>query len=180
MKRVLIVTLALLMFAAIASAHDGMGGQGVPPPGMGMDGGFGRGGELIVGADGTVYVAKTTGTSGAYTATVTAVSTTGATVWTATLPTGARGLLVSGTNLITHSETTATDGSITTTLTAISTVSGSVAWTKTISGHAAPAGTFNGGTYLVVVVPAATNGGAATRSLVAVGNDGMTLWTISI
>jgi hypothetical protein len=183
MKRLSIVTLALLMLAAVASAHDG-GGQGAPPlpPGMdlGMGGDFGHGGGLIVGSDGTVYISKTTGTSGAFTTTVTAVRTTGTTAWTATLPSGARGLLLSGNNLITSSETVATDGSVTTTLTAISTASGSTAWTKTISGRAEPAGTFNGGTYVVVVVPATTSGGTATRSLVALGNDGSTLWTISL
>jgi len=179
MKRVSIVALALLTFAAVASAHDGMSLQGAPPPGMEMDGGFG-GGDLIVGSDGTVYLAKTTRTNGAYTTTVTAVSTTGATAWTATLPAGARGLALSGNNLITATETTATDGSVTTTLTAISTFSGSVTWTKTISGRAALGGMFNGGTYFVLVVPAATSGGTATRSLVAIGSDGTTLWTISI
>lgn len=179
MKRLLIITLALLLVAAVASADHG-GGPGAPPPGFGQGDGFGPGGDLLVGSDGTVYLAKTTGSSGSYTTTVTAVRSTGTTAWTATLPSGAHRFVLSGTNLITASETKNSDGTFTSTITAISTSSGSTAWTKTFSGRADVAGTFNGGTYVVVVVPATTSGGTATRSLVALGNDGSTLWTISI
>ena len=49
-----------------------------------------------------------------------------------------------------------------------------------IAGAALELRPFNNGTYAVVVTPAATTGGTATRSLVAIGNDGSILWTLAL
>jgi hypothetical protein len=43
-------------------------------------------------------------------------------------------------------------------------------------GELAP---FNGGTYVFVTVPATTSGGSAMHSIVAVDNNGNTLWTVT-
>jgi len=44
-------------------------------------------------------------------------------------------------------------------------------------GELAP---FNGGTYVFVTVPATTSGGSVTPSIVAVDNNGTTLWTVTL
>lgn len=179
MKRVWIAVLALSLAtgAAFAQGHGGGPGEHGAGPGDG-----GPGGHLIVGSDGTVYITHTTVDTSTRTSTttVTAIKSSGATAWTATLPANARGLTLSGANLITAVEVRASDGSVTTTLTAISAATGAGAWTKTINGAVEDLTPFSGGTYAVVVVPATTSGGTATRSLVAIGNDGSTLWTVNL
>jgi len=169
MKRASILAVAaLLLITGVAVAdHGGPGGPGGPGPDFG--------GGAIVGSDGTIYITSESSSN----ETVTAISSTGAKKWTATLTAHAR-LLLSDGNLLQASETRNSDGTFTTTLTAISTASGSTAWTKTVSGRITELIPFNGGTYAFVVLPATTSGGTATRSLVAYGNDGSVLWTVAL
>ena len=162
MKKIAVLFVALFMIAAMASAQHGGGPQ------HGPEGEHGPGGAAIVGSDGTLYLAN--GTS------ITAVRSTGTVAWTAT---AAGHVTLSDGNLIVESATRATDGTVTTTLTAISTVSGATAWTKTITGHV-ELFAFNGGTYALVIVPAATSGGTATRSLIGISNSGATLFTLAL
>ena len=171
MKRVLITTLALTMLAMVASANEG-GGRG--PEGFG-------GGDAIVASNGTIFVTSSTIDTGTRTSTTTikAISSSGALLWTASLSNAGR-LELSGSNLIASNETRASDGTVSTTLTAVSTSSGSVAWTRTLTGRVTSLEPFSAGTYAIVVVPATTSGGSATRSLVAIGNDGSVLWTVSL
>ena len=176
MKRVLIVLFAVSLATGIAFANE-HGGAGGPGPDNG-----GPGGNLLVGSDGTVYVTHTVVDTSTHTSTttVTAIRSTGATAWSVTLPTNAGHLTLSGSNLIAVHGVRASDGTVTTTLTAISAATGATAWTKTINGEVTDLTPFSGGTYAVVVVPPTTSGGTATRSLVAIGNDGSTLWTVAL
>ncbi|MCU1244611.1 MAG: hypothetical protein JWN02_521 [Acidobacteria bacterium] len=188
MKRLLIAVFAMTLVAGAAAANEGHGGG--PGPGNNGPADLGRdGGEhgAIVGSDGTVYVVKATSTTTNGSTTVTrqvvAIRSTGTTAWTVTLPAGARDLELSGSNLLTVTESSTTTGGITTatsTLTAISTNSGATAWTRTIDGRVGELTPFSGGTYVFVTKPATTSGGSATHSLVAVGNDGAVLWTVSL
>ena len=165
MKKTSVIAFVLfLLVASLASAQHRGGGPG------GDRGPGGPEGHAIVGSDGTLYLETSTG--------ITAVRPTGTTAWTATID--ARGFVLSGSNLIAATRTEATDGTISTTLTAISTNSGAVAWTRTLAGNAGELRPFSGGTYVFVVVPPATSGGTATRSLVAIGNDGSVLWTLAL
>jgi len=171
MKRVLIITFAM-MLAAVGAFAQGHG----PDHGPGGPGG-GFGGPAIISSDGTVYVTKASATTGSVD--VVAIRSTGAVAWTATIADRGR-LLLSDGNLLSASDAKNADGTFTTTITALSTASGTVAWTKDFAGHAEPIGAFSGGTYLSVVVPAATSGGTATRSLVALSNSGAVLWTTAL
>lgn len=171
MKRLAVVFLSMFMIASVAGAQGHGGGpQGERAGGPGAEGGPGH---ALVGTDGTIYIPTVTVDSTANTAStkIVAVHPSGATAWTATLNTAAH-LTLSGTNLIAESSTRATDGTVTTTLTAISTASGSTVWTKTIPGRVELV-PFSGGTYAFV-----NNGG--TRSLVGIGNDGSTLFTLAL
>src|SRR5260370_33522195 len=163
MKRILITTVAITLLAAIASAN----GPGHGPEGYGDDAG------AIVASNGTIFVTSSTIDTGTRTSTTTikAISSSGALLWTASLSNAGR-LELSGSNLIASNETRASDGTVSTTLTAVSTSSGSVAWTRTLTGRVTSLEPFSAGTYAIVVVPAATSGGSATRSLVDIGNDG--------
>ena len=171
MKRVLAATFALLLTATIAGANDhGASGRGPD---------FGPGGDLIVASDGTIFLTTTTVSAGVATTQVRAVTSSGTAAWTITVN-GRGRLVLSGNNLIAGSETTASDGSVSSTLTAYSTTTGSVSWTRTLTGLVAELVPFSGGTYAIVVTPSATSGGTATRSLVALGNDGSVLWTLAL
>lgn len=177
MKKVLTLIFAISMIAGAALAEGHGGGPG-GPGGFGAPGGGPEGG-LLVGADGTVYLTTTTVSSGAATTTIKAVRSTGATAWTATINT--RGHLeLSDGNLLYVTESTAADGAVTSTINAINTTTGAAAWTRALGGRLMELRPFNNGTYAVVVTPAATNGGTATRSLVAIGNDGSILWTLAL
>jgi hypothetical protein len=180
MKKAVVAAFALALAAAVAVANDHHGGMGPGGPGMGGHDGFG--GPVLVSSSGTAFVESATRDSaGNETVTVTAISPSGTKAWTATLPSGSHGRLVlSGSNLITQSETVASDGTVTTTLTALSTATGSVAWTLTINGRVTELEPFSGGTYAVVIIPPATSGGSATRSLEAIGSSGNVLWTVSL
>jgi hypothetical protein len=173
MKRVLILTMAMMLAAvgAFAQGHGGDHGPGGP----GGEQGFG--GPAIIGSDGTVFVTKASATAGSVD--VVAIRSTGAVAWTATIADRGR-LLLSDGNLLSASSVKNADNTITSTITAISTASGTVAWTKEFAGHAELVGPFSGGTYVSVVVPAATSGGTATRSLVALSNSGAVLWTTAL
>ena len=188
MKKASLVFVALLMIASMASAQ-----HGAPPPPMGVmvgpggehgdhgpGGPGGPGGGAIVGSDGTIYISSVTVDTTANTATqkITAIRSTGAVAWTATLSSPGHAVLSDG-NLIVESQSRASDGTVTTTLTAISAATGATAWTKTITGHVAlfP---FSGGTYALVVVPPATQGGTPTRTLIGISNSGSTLFTLSL
>jgi hypothetical protein len=179
MKRILVATLALTLMTGIAYAEGGHGGGGGRGGEQGID--RGPGGDLTIGTNGTVYLTRvTTDAAGTRTAQLVAISATGATLFTAALPSGTEHVELSGSNLLTVSDTRNTDGTVTSTITAISANSGATAWTKTINGHVTSLTPFSGGTYAIVVVPPATSGAAATRSLVAIGNDGSTLWTVAL
>ncbi len=169
MKKLAVVFLSLFMIAAIAAAQ----GHGGGPRGEHGPGGP-EGGHALVGADGTIYIPTVTADSTANTAStkIVAVRPSGATAWTVTLNTLAH-LTLSGTNLIAQSSTrSSADSTVTTTLTAISTASGATVWTKTISGRVdlVP---YSGGTYAFV-----NNG--TSRSLIGIGNDGSTLFTLAL
>jgi hypothetical protein len=171
------------MVAAIAVAHDGgQGGRGGPGGGdFGIHGA--EGGELLIGSDGTAFlVSETQATSTtAGSTSVTAVSPTGAKLWSATIGAGRGRLVLSGNNLISVSVTQATTTTAaSTTLTALSTATGTQAWTLTLDGVATDLRPFSGGTYAIVVKPAATSGGTATRSLVAISGSGVVLWTVAL
>ena len=166
MKKVAVILFALFVVAAAASAQHGM----PPMGGHGPEGEHGPGGAAIVGSDGTIYLSSGT--------TITAVRSTGTVAWTATLSSGGHVVLSDG-NLIVESASRASDGTVTTTLTAISAASGATAWTKSITGHV-ELFPFSGGTYALVVVPPATAGGTATRSLIGISNSGSTLFTLAL
>ncbi|HJW92754.1 MAG TPA: hypothetical protein VJ901_03980 [Thermoanaerobaculia bacterium] len=170
MKRALIITFAITILAASgAYAQHGGPEHGEPAHGFG--------GPAIIGSDGTVYVTKASATAGSVD--IVAIRSTGAAAWTATISDRGRLLLADG-NLLSASDTRSSDGTFTSTITAISTGSGNVAWTKSFTGLAEPIGAFNGGTYVSVVVPAATQGGTATRSLVGLSDSGAVLWTTTL
>lgn len=162
MKKVLIATLTLLLVAGAAMAQRGGGDRG-------HEGGFGG---LIVASNGTVFITSVTRDSATETATttITAVSTSGAKAWTATLANGGH-LTLSGNNLL------SVDGS---TVTAINTATGATAWTLTQTGRITELEPFSGGTYAIVVTPAATSGAAATRALIAISSSGTVLWSVSL
>jgi hypothetical protein len=167
MKRSLIAV-AMMLVATFAFANGG--GHG---PGGGDnrrdDGG---GANLLVAADGTAFLIQRV--TDATTTRVVAISPSGATSWTATLPanSGHGDLVLSGTNLIAISTPRPADGTAATasTLTAISTASGAIAWTLTLPGVAQDVRPFSGGTYVIVT-------STTTRSLVAVSNSGAILFT---
>jgi hypothetical protein len=178
MKR-LIIAVAVAAFATVASANGG-GDRGHRGPGPGIDD-RGPGGNLIVAADGTVIVtsAATSGTT--TTVTAKAINASGSTAWTVTLPAGARDLELSGNLLIAETGTDATStAAAATTLTAISVSTGATAWTLTFDGHVADVHPFSGGTYVIVVSPAATSGATPVRTLKAIGPSGAILWSVTL
>ena len=177
MKRIPIAFLALMLVAGVASAHNG--GAADHGPGGPGDGGL-DGGRAIVGSDGTIYVMKAaTDAAGAKVAQIVAIRSTGTTAWTVTLATERFDAELSGSNLIVETEST-TNSVTTTTLTAYSTASGTAVWTKALDGRASRIEPFSGGTYVIVVKAATTTGGTATRTLVSLGNDGSTLWSVAL
>ena len=177
MKRILIATLAMLLTAGAALANGG-GGRGPGGPG-GPEGG-GPGGNAIVAADGTLFVTRRVVDTATNTSTtqLVAITTAGSTAWSVTLTDNGH-LRLSGSNLLSVSSSS-TDTAVTSTVTARSTATGAVAWTATLNGRVTDLEPFSGGTYAIVVTPAATTGGTATRSVVALSNSGATLWTASI
>lgn len=181
MKRILIATLAMMLTAGAALANGGGGGRGPGGgPGGHDDGGFQQGGNTIVAADGTLFVTRRVVDTATDTSTtqLVAITPAGATAWTATLTEGGH-FTLSGNNLLSVTST-ATDTAVTSTVTARSTATGAVAWTATLNGRVTDLEPFSGGTYAIVVTPATTTGGTATRSVVALSNSGATLWSAPI
>lgn len=173
MKKQLALALALLLTTTLAYARGG--GRG--PGGPGGDGGAGIG-NAIVADNGTIIVTRVVTDTATDTRTVqlVAYNSAGAQAWTATL-TDRGHLTLSGNNLLSVSEDEDAD---TSTITARAISNGAVAWTKTVTGRVTDLEPFSGGTYAIVVVPAATEGGTATRSLIAISNTGATLWTVNL
>jgi hypothetical protein len=177
MKRILIATLVMLLTAGVALAGPG-GGRGPGPGGPGPDGP--GGGNAIVLADGTLIVTRHIVDTATDTSTtqLIAITPAGTTAWTVTLADGGH-FTVSGSNLLSVTSSV-TDTAVTSTVSARSTATGAVAWTATVNGRITDLEPFSGGTYAIVVTPAATTGGTPTRSVVALSNSGATLWTLSI
>jgi hypothetical protein len=168
------VALALCLVATIAGANGP--GRGDEHAGGGPGG---PGGGLLVAADGTVYVESRVTSGTTMTDHLTAISSTGATLWTVTAPGGHATL--SGTNLlfVTHTDATSTTAA-SSTITALSATSGATAWTLPVAGIVTELRPFSGGTYAIVVTPAATTGGTATRQLIAISNSGAVLWKATL
>src|SRR5260221_3347113 len=181
LKRAVVAVVAVMMLSGVAMANGDHGGPGGPGP---SDfGGLGGPGGAIVGSDGTIYITReaATSTSSNRVFEVVAIRSTGTTAFTATLPSGARHVELSGTNLLTVTDTTASGAtSPTSEITAISAATGATAWTLNIDGRVTGIEPFSGGTYVTIVKPAATTGGAATRTLEAVSASGSVLWSVSI
>jgi outer membrane protein assembly factor BamB len=182
MKKTVIAVLALMMAATFAVA-DEHGGPGGPGPGGAGPGGFeGPGESLNVAPDGTVIITRAAASSTAANpvAEIAAIRN-GAVVWTSTLPSRRTDVELSGSQVIEVYDGTATGATTpATTLKALSVSDGTQAWTLNVTGRVSSLTPFNGGTYAVVTVPAATSGGTATRSLVAISSTGTILWTVAI
>ncbi|MEO8037006.1 MAG: hypothetical protein ABI837_21445 [Acidobacteriota bacterium] len=187
-----VLAVALTLVAAFAQAHGGPGGPGAAgamgPGGPGAagemgPGGPGRdGGEVIVAADGTAFVTQrmSTGTNTS-TEQLIAISPAGAIAWKITLDSSHHGFVLSGSNLLTVAGTAPTSTTAASSkITALSTASGATAWTLTVDGLVRELRPFNSGTYAVVVIPATTTGGTATRKLVAISNSGPVLWSVTL
>lgn len=143
--------------------------------------GFDGDGHLSVAADGTVIVtrAEASSTTATPVSEVVAIRN-GAIVWSATLPSPHSGVELSGTQVIVVTDTTATGATTpATTLTALSVSNGAQAWTLNISGRVASLTPYSGGRYAVVIIPATTTGGTATRNLVAISSSGTILSTVA-
>jgi|GEM_PF-846916 len=181
MKKAGIAVLALLMIATFAVANEHGGGPG-PAAGVAGHGPEGEGGGYLdVASDGTVIVRRAAASSTAATPVSELVAIrNGAVVWTATLPSPRTGTEISGAQVIEVIDSTATGATTpTTTLTALSIANGAQAWTLNITGRVHSLTPFNGGTYAVVIIPAATSGGTATRNLVAISSSGVITSTVA-
>jgi hypothetical protein len=179
-RKILIAVLTLTLAAGAAFAHNGGPGGG-PGGGRGdeglRDGGPG-GGNLLVGSNGTVYIVRESASS-ADTYELVGISSTGGTLFTVNIGASRQHFELSGSNLLAVAATES-NGTISSTITARSGSTGAVVWTRTLAGRVHELTPFNGGTYVVVTVPATTSGGTGTRSLVALGNDGTVLWTVAL
>lgn len=188
------------------SGNSGNGQNGGMNGGMGdMAGMVGMGNHrgLIVGTDGTVYTVRISNaatTTQTATFEVVAVRPSGTIGWTASVSTGMTFIELSGNNLLvttsphgTGMGNGQTPASVSSTLVALSTASGSAQWSLPLDGFAFDLEPFAGGTYVTVVKPTqASNtagggmhtgtgtGSYATRTLVAVGNDGKVLWSVPL
>ena len=181
MKKTGIAVLALLMIATFAVANEHGGGPG-PAAGVAGHGPEGEGGGYLdVASDGTVIItrAAASSTESNRVAELVAIRN-GAVAWTATLPSPRTDTEISGTQVIEVNEPAPASGAtVTTTLTALSLSNGAQAWTLTITGRVNRLTPFNGGTYAVVIIPAATSGGTATRNLVAISSSGVVTSTVA-
>lgn len=176
MKKTGILVLALLMTVTLAVA-DQHGGPEQGGPGRGPE----DGGHLSVAADGTVIVtrAAASSTSTNRVSEVVAIRN-GAIVWSATLPSPRTEVEISGSQVIEVIESTASGVTTpSTTLTALAVSNGAQVWTLNINGRVTDLTPFSGGTYAVVIIPATTTGGTATRNLVAISSSGTILSTVA-
>jgi hypothetical protein len=180
MKKTGIAVLALLMIAtfAVANEHGGPGGPGpAGGPGRGIEGD----GHLNVAADGTVIVRRAAASSTTATPVAEIIAIrNGAIAWSATLPSPRTEVEVSGVQVIEVTDTTASGASTPTTgLTALNVSNGAQAWTLNITGRVEDLTPYSGGTYAVVIIPATTTGGTATRNLVAISSTGVVTSTVA-
>jgi hypothetical protein len=178
MKKTAIAVLAILMIAmfAVANEHGGPG-PAAGPAGHGIEGD----GHLTVAADGTVIVrrAAASSTTANPVAEVVAIRN-GAIAWSATLPSPRTEVELSGAQVIEVTDTTASGASTPTTgLTALNVSNGAQAWTLSITGRVEELTPYSGGTYAVVIIPATTTGGTATRNLVAISTTGVITSTVA-
>lgn len=176
MKKTGIAVLALLMAATFAVAND-HGGPGGLAGGRGIEGD----GHLNVAADGTVIVrrAAASSTTANPVAEIIAIRN-GAIAWSSTLPSPRTEVEISGTQVIEVTDTTASGASTPTTgLTALNVSNGAQAWTLSITGRVEDLTPYSGGTYAVVIIPATTTGGTATRNLVAISSTGVITSTVA-
>jgi outer membrane protein assembly factor BamB len=174
MKKTAIAVMALMMAATFAVAND----HGGPGPGAGYEG---DGGYLDVASDGTVIITRATAASTRTNPAAELVAIrNGAIAWTAALPSPRTQTEISGSQVIEVIDSTATGATTpSTTLTAFSIATGAHAWTLNITGRVKSLTPFSGGTYAVVIIPAATSGGTATRNLVAISSSGVVLSTVA-
>jgi hypothetical protein len=182
MKKTGIAVLALLMVATFAVAND-HGGPGRPGPagGPGNHGPEFGGGYFDVASDGTVIItrAAASSTSANRVAEVVAIRN-GAIAWTSTLPSVRTDVEPSGTQLLEVYDSTATGATTpATTIRALSLSDGAQAWTLNITGRVENLTPFSGGTYAVVIIPATTTGGTATRNLVTINSSGVVTSTVA-
>lgn len=181
MKKKIIVVLALMMAATMAVAND----HGAPPAGPGGPGGPGRGvegdGHLSVATDGTVVVVRAAASSTTANPVAEVIAIRGGAIaWSATLASPHSDVEISGSQVIEVTDTTASGASSpTTTLTALALSNGAQAWTLNITGRVADLTPYSGGTYAVVIIPAATTGGTPTRNLVAISSSGTVTSTVA-
>ena len=181
MKKTGIAVLALLMAASFAAADDHGSGPG-------FQGGLeahgpedGEGGHIGVAPDGTAIItrAAASSTRAVPVAEIVAIRN-GAIAWTSTLPSPRTDVEVSDSQVIEVSNTAASGATTPTTgLKALAVSTGAQTWTLSITGHVNDLTPFNGGTYAVVVIPAATSGGTPTRNLVAISSSGVVLSTVA-
>ncbi|HEV7571086.1 MAG TPA: hypothetical protein VGQ21_06270 [Thermoanaerobaculia bacterium] len=179
MKKTGIALLALLMIAtfAVANEHGGPGGPSAGSGGHGIEGD----GHLNVAADGTVIVRRAAASSTTATPVAEVIAIrNGAIAWSATLPSPRTAVELSGAQVIEVTDTTASGASTPTTgLTALNVSNGAQAWTLSITGRVEDLTPFSGGTYAVVIIPATTTGGTATRNLVAISSTGVVTSTVA-
>lgn len=180
MKKAVIAVVAVLMFATFALADDHGHGPG-GPGGPGDHGGFG-GGRLEIAADGTVILTRAAAGSTASNPAYEIVAVrNGAIVWTKALSSGRTEIEISGSQVILVTDSTPTGATTPqTTLTALSTSTGAQAWTLNVPGRVTELTPYSGGTYAIVVVPPATTGGSATRSLIAISTSGVITSTVTL
>ncbi len=221
MKKTTAILFAAAMLVAQLAAAQMMGGNGGHMhgvnPGNGMGGGSGMGGTgmgigmgtvmgqaLTVGADGTVYLVRTTQSTGSTTVArqLTAIRPSGVVAWSAPIDTGMTRVKLSGDLvLVSNGGDMGMNGTMngggmnggTTnddthgSLVAYSATAGSQQWKIDIDGFVAALEPFSGGTYVSVVKPnfasngTGMNGGTVmSRTLLAVGPNGNVLWTVSL
>src|SRR5438067_2948976 len=177
MKKTGIAVLALLMIATFAVAND----HGAPGPGGPGGHGPGGGGYFDVADDGTVIITRAAASSTAASPVAEVVAIrNGAIAWTSTLPSVHTEVEPSGTQVLEAYDTTATGATTpTTTIKALSLSNGAAAWTLGITGRVENLTPYSGGTYAVVIIPATTTGGTATRNLVAISSTGAVTSTVA-
>ena len=167
------MAIAFMMFAALAFANG---------PDHGREPGGGPGG-FAVDSNGTIYLTVETAAGTSTTAptfAIKAISSSGTTLWTSASFSGEHFELVNS-NLIGVSVTRPTSTTAaSSTITALSTASGATAWTLTVDGIVTDVHPFSGGFYTVVVTPATTAGGSATRTLEAISNSGSVPWKVTL
>ena len=180
MKKTGMAVLALLMAATFAAANDHPGAPG-PAAGTAGHGPEGEGAYLDVASDGTVIITRSAASSTSTNPVAELVAIrNGAVAWTATLPSPRTETEISGAQVIEVIDSTASGATTPTTmLTALSTANGTQAWTLNITGRVNRLTPFSGGTYAVVLIPAATSGGTPTRNLVAISGSGVVLSTVA-